>query len=170
MALLYVHGAGGYDDDQSIVAALRGAVTREVRAPRVDESDMSHASWSRQITAHLGDDVDTVVAHSFGGSTVLRMLVGGGLDVAHVLVVAAPDWGPKGWDVADYALPDDAGDRLPARVRLELHHCRDDEVVPADHLAMLAARLPAASTTLHETGGHQLVADGLHPALAPLVH
>ena len=55
-----------------------------------------------------------------------------------------PEWGPDGWDVPELALPEDAADRLPAGVGIELHHCLDDEVVAIEHLYLLAARLPDA--------------------------
>lgn len=74
MAILYLHGAHGYVDDQPIAAALSAAVAAEIRMPDLGDQDMSHATWSAQIAAHIAPDVDTVVGHSFGGSTVLKLL------------------------------------------------------------------------------------------------
>ena len=36
-----------------------------------------------------------------------------------------------------------------------VYHCRDDEVVPFEHLALWARDLPRASVHALETGGHQ---------------
>jgi len=155
VAILFLHGAGGYADDQAIVAALRAGVGDKIRMPDLGDEDMSHAAWSAQISALVAPDVDTVVGHSFGGSTVLKLLTETGLDVARLLLLAVPDWGPDGWDVAEYALPDDTDERLAPGLSIELHQCLDDEVVPADHVNLLARRLPRATVVRHSRGGHQ---------------
>lgn len=164
MAILFIHGADGFDEDAALVHILRRVLDAEVQMPRLRENDMSHASWSAQISEHLSPDIDTLVAHSFGGSTALRMLVEDGLPVARLIVLAAPDWGPDGWDVADYALQGDA--TSPGGVLLELHHCADDEIVPAEHLNHLAQRLPDATIVRHPEGGHQFQ----HGALESIAH
>ncbi|WP_202977815.1 hypothetical protein [Nocardioides daphniae] len=48
-----------------------------------------------------------------------------------------------------------------------LHHCRDDEEVPFDHLALNAARMPSAYVVEHPRGGHQFV--GLVETIAEAV-
>lgn len=151
MTTLFVHGADGYEDDQAMVAVLRGR--DRVRMPAMP-TDMRHAAWAMVVADHLVDDVDTVVGHSFGGSTLLRMAAEGMLGGRRVVALAAPDWGPDGWDVADYALPERVPDDVGARVAL--HHCLDDTEVPPEHLELLASRLPGAAVTRHPTGGHQL--------------
>jgi predicted alpha/beta hydrolase family esterase len=123
--------------------------------PHLSDEDMSHAAWSAQIAAHLEPEFDPVVGHSFGGSTFLKMLTEADLGIARLVLLAAPDWGPDGWDVADYALPDDADQRLDPALRIALHHCRDDDDVPVDHLELLAVRLPNATVVRHRHGGHQ---------------
>jgi len=155
VAILFLHGAGGYADDQAIVAGLRAGVGDEIRMPDLGDEDMSHAAWSAQISALVAPDVDAVVGHSFGGSTVLKLLTETGLDVDRLVLLAVPDWGPDGWDVAEYALPDDADERLAPGLSIELHQCLDDEVVPADHVKLLARRLPRATVVRHSRGGHQ---------------
>ncbi|MET4076943.1 alpha/beta fold hydrolase [Janibacter sp. UYMM211] len=159
MALLFLHGAGGHDEDQVLVRALREGLAEPVLAPRLPDEDMSHDAWAACVRDAITPQVRTVVGHSFGGSTVLRMATQADLGVDHLVLLAAPDWGPKGWDVADYALPDDAAERLDPALRVTLHHCADDEVVPAGHLDLLSARLPAARRVLHDRGGHQLMGD-----------
>lgn len=75
--------------------------------------------------------------------------------IRRLILLAAPDWGPEGWDVPEFALPEDADAALPADLQVELHHCLDDEVVPFDHLHQLAARLPRALVRYRRQGGHQ---------------
>lgn len=154
MAILFVHGAGGYREDRAIVDSLSDALDAEVVMPEIADDDMSYTAWSAAIAAHVTDDIDIVVGHSFGGSTALRMAVEGDLAVSRLVLLAAPDWGPNGWDVAEYALPDDAAGRL-GDIAIELHHCADDEIVPPGHLDLLAARLPQVAVVRHADGGHQ---------------
>ncbi|WP_194846540.1 hypothetical protein [Mumia zhuanghuii] len=47
---------------------------------------------------------------------------------------------------------------------VSLDHCRDDEVVPFEHLALNAVRMPSARVVEHPAGGHQFV--GLAEAIA----
>lgn len=161
MTVLFLHGAGGFEDDRVMVDALRAGLDEEVLAPDLDEGETTHEAWSQQISEHLGADVDVVVGHSFGGSTVLRMLTERDPGIRRLILLAAPDWGPDGWDVPELALPDDAADRLPAGVEIELHHCLDDEVVPIEHLYLLAARLPEALARYRHHGGHQFLAPAI---------
>ncbi|MBD5830809.1 alpha/beta fold hydrolase [Janibacter melonis] len=59
---------------------------------------LSHDAWAACVRTALTPQVRTVVGHSFGGSTVLRMATEADLGVDHLVLLAAPDWGPKGWD------------------------------------------------------------------------
>ena len=139
-----------------MVEALRAGLAEEVLAPNLDDGlEVTHEAWSRRISEHLRPDVDVVVGHSFGASTVLRMATERDLGVSRLILLAAPDWGPEGWDVPEFALSHDAADRLPEDLQIELHHCLDDEVVPFDHMDQLAARVPRAMARYRRQGGHQ---------------
>jgi predicted alpha/beta hydrolase family esterase len=155
VAILFLHGAGGYPDDQAMADVISAQLDGPVPMPQLRDEDMSHAAWAAQIATHLGPDVDTVVGHSFGASTLLKMLTEADLGIARLVLLATPDWGADGWDVADYALPSDADRLLDPRLRIDLHHCVDDDVVPVDHLGLLAARIPQATVLRHPRGGHQ---------------
>ena len=168
MAILFLHGAGGYVDDQAMADAIRIALDEPVTMPHLRDEDMSHAAWSAQIAAHLDPDVDTVIGHSFGGSTLLKMLTETDLGIARLVLLATPDWGPEGWDVADYALPGDARQRLAPALRIDLHHCRDDDEVPVEHLGLLSARLPHAAVVRHRHGGHQFEGGALEDVVRTL--
>ncbi len=168
MAILYLHGAHGYADDRPIVAALRAGLDDEIRMPDLGDQGMSHATWSAQIAAHVAPDVDTVVGHSFGGSSVLKLLTESRLAVHRLVLLAVPDWGPDGWDVTEYALPDDADQLLDPGLSIELHQCLDDEIVPADHVDLLARRLPRAAVVRHSQGGHQFEGHALDAVIQTL--
>lgn len=155
MEILFVHGAGGWTDDQPMAAELRGIPGAEVLAPQFSDEDMSAAGWRRELDAQfrtLGPE-PVVVGHSFGASMALLHF---SESLAHrprgLVLLAMPFWGSEGWQ-AEYSLPVDA--ELPVDLPLFLHHCADDDVVPVDHLDRHAARLPRAVVRRYETGGHQ---------------
>ena len=94
---------------------------------------------------------DLVVAHSFGATILLRVLGERPREVpARVALLATPDWSPAGWDVEEYLVTGP-----PPRQAVSLHHCRDDEVVEFEHLALAAALMPDAPVHAYDTGGHQ---------------
>ncbi len=45
--------------------------------------------------------------------------------------------------------------KLPHMPRVFLYHCRDDELVPVEHLALYARKLPEATVRKFQNGGHQ---------------
>lgn len=151
--MLFLHGAGGFDEDRPLADALGAAVRAEVVYPRLSADDMAYEDWAAPIRTALDDLTagDHVVAHSFGASILLRVLAETPRAVPqHAALLAMPDWSRNGWDVGDYAFTGPE-----PRQALTLHHCRDDDVVPVAHLALHASRLPSAVMHEHPTGGHQ---------------
>lgn len=156
MRTLFIHGAGGFDEDRPLAAAF-GA---HASMPRMSDEDMSYDSWAvtlRPALAELTDD-DLVIAHSFGGSILLRMLAEERWPRLEVHMLAMPNWGPEGWAVADFEFTGPE----PSQP-ITLHHCADDDVVPHSHLALNSAVLPHAQTASYPSGGHQF--DGRHDEL-----
>lgn len=152
MRLLFIHGAGGQVEDRRLADDLGAAVGVPVVMPLLSDEDMSFEAWAtpvRDALAETGAD-DLVVGHSFGASILLRALAERRYRPTSVILLAMPDWSPDGWDVADYAYD---GPEPP--VSLTLHHCRDDDVVPIEHLTRHAVRLPSAVIREHPVGGHQ---------------
>lgn len=153
MRLLFLHGAGGYEEDLTLARVLGEQLGAELLYPRLPDTDFSVEAWTGPIRAALAELTadDRVVAHSLGATMLLHVLAEGGSGPRRATLLAMPDWGPDGWDVPGYVPP-----TLPETVALTLNHCRDDEIVPLDHLALNVARLPGAKVVIHETGGHQL--------------
>ncbi len=163
MALLFLHGAGGYDDDLPLAAEIAGALAVDLSFPRLPDDAWGLEDWTAPVRRSLdaADADDLVAAHSFGASVLLHVLAEAGRAwPPRAVLLAMPEWGDDGgWEVADYAF---TGPEPPAA--LSLHHCRDDEVVPFAHLARNAALLPSATRHAHAVGGHQF--DGLAAAIA----
>ncbi|WP_300266720.1 alpha/beta hydrolase [Microbacterium sp.] len=158
--LLFLHGAGGFDEDRSLAAALAEELGVELTMPRLPDEDMSFEGWAapvRQALSERGVN-DLVAAHSFSGSILVRVLAERDWSVRRALLLAMPNWGIDGWDVGQYDLD---GAEPPQEVTL--HHCVDDEVVPFAHLALNSAQLPSAGVRVHARGGHQF--DGQAAAL-----
>lgn len=151
MTLLFVHGAGGFEQDQGLAAALADAVGADLSYPRLPDDDMSLAAWQGVIAplVSLLGPGDHLVAHSFGG-TVLAPLLTTWVAVREAHLLAVPYWGASGWAVQEYEF---AGPPPPLPVAL--HHCADDAIVPFDHARRLAGSLAAAPVHRYETGGHQ---------------
>ncbi|KYH44854.1 alpha/beta fold hydrolase [Branchiibius sp. NY16-3462-2] len=158
MGIVLLHGADGYAEDRLLAQRLGDALGTAVAVPQLPPEDMSYEAWASAINAALSDATE-VVAHSFGGSVLLKMLCEGRASLPRAAVLAAPEWGPNGWDSEQYALPHDAV--IPAGTRLSLHHCADDDIVPVAHLDLLHAMLPGASVHRYETGGHQFLGEAI---------
>lgn len=161
MRLVFLHGAGGYEEDRPLADGIGAQLGASVELPRMPDQDMSFETWAgavRRSLAAVGPD-DFVMAHSFGASILLRVLTEGSRIPRRAVLLAMPDWGPEGWNVAEYAF---AGPE-PA-TRLSLHHCRDDEIVPSAHLVRNATRLPSARVHEYPVGGHQF--DGAIESIA----
>lgn len=151
--LRFIHGAGGYFDDRELAGGLGEAVGAAVDMPHIPEDDMSFEAWAspvRRMIAAMSSE-DLLIAHSFGASVLLRVLAEEPRPVpASAVLLAMPDWGPRGGDIAEYAF--DGPEPVQS---ISLHHCRDDDVVPIRHLALNAALLPSARVHEYPSGGHQ---------------
>ncbi|WP_194421080.1 alpha/beta hydrolase [Microbacterium abyssi] len=150
--LMFLHGAGGFEEDGTLATRLAKSIDAELLMPRMSDEDMSVESWAAPIRhelADLGHD-DLVVAHSFGASILVKVLAERVWQVRRAHLLAMPNWGQDGWEVEEY---DFDGPEPPQS--LTLHHCRDDAVVPFAHLALNARTLPGARVEAHSTGGHQ---------------
>lgn len=159
-SLLFVHGAGGFHEDQPLARALADSAQARLVMPRLPDADMTVEAWAAPLRTALDGmgPEDFVIGHSFGASILLAVLAESQRPVSRAVLLAMPHWGQEGWDVEDYV---PAGP--PPAVALVLHHCADDEVVPSDHLRLNGADLPGAQLRTHPAGGHQF--DGLADTL-----
>ena len=150
--MLFLHGAGGFHDDQPLAAALASELGAHFSIPELPDEDMSVAAWTSAIRPHVDELTasDVLVAHSFGASMLLALLSTMPTPPPRAFLLAMPNWGDNGWAVADY---DFTG--AEPTTALTLHHCEDDDVVPVSHVALNQRLLPSADVRLHEVGGHQ---------------
>jgi predicted alpha/beta hydrolase family esterase len=159
--ILFIHGSGGesaYEEDGILAASLQNALgsAYEVRYPKMPlEESAGYSDWKAQIAM---DDAAILVAHSVGGSILLKYLSEEQVEkpLAGLFLLATPYFGgDENWDYPEMNLTQDFATKLPAIPRIFLYHSRDDEVVPFAHLALYAAKLPRAIVRIFDGRGHQ---------------
>src|SRR5215468_827895 len=137
--VLFVHSAGPqgeHEGSSDMVAHLRAGLGRgfDVRFPLMPDPEAPrYEAWRDRIEDDLAalPGEALIVTHSLGGSMLLKTLSERPHDraIAALFLVATPFWNPADPEVAEYALPDDFADRLPAIRKLFLYHSRDDTAV-----------------------------------------
>jgi uncharacterized protein len=166
--ILFIQGAGegAYEEDKELVASLRKALGRdyEVHYPAMaDEDNAPYEQWKQQIEKEMAAMQEPIVliGHSVGASVIIKWIseIEVKKPIAGIFLIATPFWGGDGWRYEGYeelALAKGLAAKLPEGTALFLYHCRDDEVVPFDHLALYAQVLPQAAVRELDAGGHQL--------------
>jgi len=166
--VLFIQGAGegAYEEDKKLAASLRKALGTDYKVhypAMLDEDNAPYEQWKQQIekelTAMQGSII--LVGHSVGASVIMKFMSETEVKkpIAGIFLIAAPFWGGNGWRYEGYetlALPKGLTAKLPKDVPIFLYQCRDDEVVPFDHLALYAQVLPQATVKELDAGGHQL--------------
>ena len=165
--VLFIHGGGGeaaYEEDRLLVASLQNVLgaAYDVHYPKMPlEESAEYSDWKAQIATELSaldDDQVILVAHSVGGSILLKYLSEEqvGKTIAGLFLLAAPYFGgDENWNYAEMNLPQDFAAKLLAIPRIFLYHSRDDQVVPFAHFALYAAKLPQATIRVFDRRGHQ---------------
>jgi uncharacterized protein len=166
--VLFIQGAGkgAYEEDKELAASLRKALGTdyEVHYPAMlDEDNAPYEQWKQQIEKELAAMQGTIilVGHSVGASVLIKCMSETEVKkpIAGIFLIATPFWGGNGWRYEGYeelALPKGFAAKLPKGASIFLYHCRDDETVPFEHLALYAQVLPQASVRELDAGGHQL--------------
>lgn len=162
--VLFVQGGGkgAHSEDAPLASSLQRALgpKYDVRFPRMPgEADPKVEAWKEKISSELAQISSMVilVAHSVGGSIVLRYLSEEKVHkpIAGLYLLAAPSWDEERWNFDDLKLRRDIAEKLASIPRIVFYHCRDDDVVPFAHLALHGARIPRAVTRAVNSGGHQ---------------
>jgi uncharacterized protein len=162
--VLFIHGAGrgAHDADTKLANSLQSALGPDytvINPPMPHEGAPEYATWRAQISKELAALQGTVilVGHSLGGAVLLKYLSEEQLEhpIAGLFMVAAPYWGAPDWEVDEYVLHEDFAAYLPSGLPLFLYHGQDDEIVPVEHLAMYAAKLPQATVRKVARRSHQ---------------
>jgi predicted alpha/beta hydrolase family esterase len=166
--VLFIQGAGkgAYEEDKKLASSLSKALGAdyEIHYPAMlDEDNAPYDQWKRQIEKELATMQGSIIlaGHSVGASVIIKFMTETEVkkSIEGIFLIAAPLWGGNGWRYEGYeelALPKGLVAKLPMGVSIFLYHCRDDEIVPFDHLALYAQVLPNAVVRELDAGGHQL--------------
>src|SRR5688572_1185979 len=146
--VLFIHSAGPqghYEGSDFLVNYLRKKLgdDYEVVCPEMPDPENPHYDeWCEKLAeefSSFNEDI-MVVGHSLGGSVLLKYLSESARDksISGVFIIAAPYWGEPEWEVDEYVLENNFPSKLPRTLQVFLYHCKDDEVVPVNHLERYA--------------------------------
>lgn len=162
--VLFVHGGGeaAYEEDRKLAASLRKSLgpAYDVRYPKMpNEERPEYEAWEDRIANELAalDSEVILVGHSIGAWILLKYLSEETVpvSVAGTFLLAPPYIGAGGWEVNEDTLREDLASTLAGKSPMYVYHSRDDEVVPFEHLALYAERLPRAVIHGFDGRGHQ---------------
>jgi uncharacterized protein len=166
--VLFFHGGAGeedYEADEKLVASLKSALGTgyTVHYPLLPDDGTPDLGRRKQIKHEISANEHNMilVGHSLGASMLLASLseIETGQKIAGIFLTATPFWkGNEDW-VEAFKLQPDFAERLDKKIPLFFYHCRDDEEVPFEHLAIYREKIPWASFREIPAGGHQFKND-----------
>jgi predicted alpha/beta hydrolase family esterase len=168
-SVLFIQGGGehAHREDSQLAESLQQSLGSPygVRYPLMPhEAEPNVGLWKMAISRELWrlEGRIIVVAHSIGGSILLRYLSEEKVEkpIEGIFLLAAPSWDEDRWNFDDLRMPADLAEKLSAIAPVFLYHCRNDDVVPFAHLTLHSARIPQAVVRPLDSGGHQF-SDGL---------
>lgn len=158
-------GAGAYEEDKQLATSLSHSLgpQYEVHYPALPhEEDASYEEWKHHLEKEVAPMQGPIVlvGHSVGASILIKWMSEMETEkpIAGVFLLACPFWGGNGWRYSGYEelmLLTDRATNLSKGRQIFLYHCRDDAIVPFDHLALYAQIFPEAMVGEREEGGHQ---------------
>jgi len=162
--VLFIQGGGekGYEVDAKLAASLQQALGEvyNVYYPPMQTNEVEvDFGWPEQIGKELSKTNNEVilVGHSLGASMLLKSLSENKIknNIAGIFLLSTPFWsGDEDW-VKGLRPKEDFANNLPKGTPVFLYHCRDDEEIPFDHLAIYRQKIPYATAREITSGGHQ---------------
>ncbi|MGS2761189.1 alpha/beta hydrolase [Sinomicrobium sp. M5D2P9] len=163
--ILFIHGGGedGYEADTKLADSLRKELgdAYEVHNPEIHFNDtLPDFGWLKQIGQEISSIKEEIIlaGHSFGASMLLKYLSENRIQkkIDGLFLIAAPYWsGDEDWKQG-IMLQKKFADSIPKDIPVFLYQCKDDEVVPLNHLEFYIQNLPQATVRKINSGGHQL--------------
>lgn len=121
----------------------------EIKFPVIEDPEAPDYSMWRTIFDEEFPSVrngSILIGHSLGGSMLLKYLSENQVDcrIEGIFLVAAPYWGQENWEVDEFRLKEGfTRDLLPV-ARIHLFHCKNDPIVPFEHMKLYKTVLPQA--------------------------
>lgn len=145
MQIFFAHSAGSQngkgEGSFDLVSYLRTMLgdNYNIHFPIVDEPDSpSYENWKKLLDRELikFDEPVILIGHSLGASILLKYLSEEkcNLQTKGLFLVATPQWGSDGWNLAEFDFQTDFLKHLPQIPSLYFYHCISDPIVPFSHL------------------------------------
>jgi predicted alpha/beta hydrolase family esterase len=162
--VLFIHSGGTqgpHEGSNDLVTYLRNMLGNEYNVlypampnPENPEYVMWKALLDKKLASLEGEVI--LVGHSLGGSVLLKYLSEEICNnfISGLFIIAAPYWGKKDWQVAEYVLQKDFPAGLSNIPKIFLYHSRNDEVVPFKHLGFYASKLTNAIVRKFDSRRH----------------
>ena len=164
MTVLFVHGGGddAFSFDFEIVRRLREALGTKLQLEYPRFVGLERIEWPSTL-AELSEQLSklphdaTVVAHSLGGTAMLKILSGSGNYPVRNLFLLAPPYKAEDshWGSDDFTFSNKFGACLDPRLNVTIYHSRDDRIIPVDDALLYKQKLPKAQVHLLDGYGHQ---------------
>lgn len=161
--ILFLQGGGGqddYDEDTKLVESLRSSLGLgyTIHYPLLTDSDEPDFGRIKQIkTAISSIDEDIIlVGHSLGASMILKYLSEEKVTkkIDGIFLISTPFWsGHEEW-VNGIKLKENFVEKLPKDIPIFLYHCKDDSIVPIEHLEIYAQKISNAVVRKLDIGDH----------------
>jgi predicted alpha/beta hydrolase family esterase len=147
-------GKGSFD----LVSALKAELSNEykIHCPIIDDPEApTYEKWKILFSREFNkiEEPIILVGHSLGSSMLLKYLSeeNPNTSISGLFLVATPLWGKGGWDVDDFVLQKNFEATLIHISKVCLYHCKNDSIVPFDHLAFYKKAFP--NSTVRELNG-----------------
>jgi predicted alpha/beta hydrolase family esterase len=169
--ILFAHSSGGQgspgEGSYDLVSYLKKELSgeNEIHYPIIDDPDApTYKMWKKLLSTEFKTINQPVilVGHSLGGSMLLKYLSEERpqITILALFLVSTPLWGKNGWDVEDFVLQENFESELRHINKVFLYHCKEDAIVPFEHLNFYKRAFPN-STVRVLNGTDHAFADGL---------
>lgn len=156
-------GQGSFD----LASTLQTELSNEydIHCPVIDDPEApTYKMWKKLFNAEFRKITEPfiLVGHSLGASMLLKYLSEENpkISFSGLFLLSTPLWGKNGWDVEDFVLRENFEARLKNITSVYLYHCKNDAVVPFNHLDFYKKAFPN-STVRVLNGSDHAFANGL---------
>lgn len=156
-------GEGSFD----LVAYLKKELSPEyeVHFPIIENPEApTYKMWAHLFAAEFKaiNEPVILIGHSLGASMLVKYLSeeSPAIEISALFLVATPLWDKNGWDIEEFALQENFELQLRHIENVFLYQCKEDDIVPFEHLNFYIKAFPHATVRALDGTDH-VFADGL---------
>ncbi len=170
--ILFAHSGGGQGSKGQgsfdLVEYLKNELGDdfEILYPIIDDPEApTYQMWKNLFKKEFkkSDQPTVLIGHSLGGSMLLKFISEEkpNLLISSLHLVATPLWGKNGWEVDDFELKENFEVELKQIKRIFLYQCKEDAIVPFNHLNFYKKAFPNSTVRVLKGTDHAF-ANGLY--------